>query len=241
MKIIQKATFYLKYPKQFFHRLKGILSGTPMKHMEVEDFVSILPENAVILEAGASRGMDTVKFARLWPHGRIHAFEPEPSTFGILTEETKMFPNVKRHPLALSTETGTASFHVSSRDGVSNATDASSLLKPTSVREVWDTLEFAREIEVRTITLSDFMREERIKHIDFMWLDMQGMEIKCLLASADVLARVDRIYMEVFLKPLYEDAPLYPEVRRAMLSAGFRPVREFLNPIIGDVLFERAG
>jgi FkbM family methyltransferase len=239
MNAITKLLFYCRYPKQFFRRLKHLLPGHPYKHMEVEDFQHILPKQAVVLEAGASRGMDTVKFAALWPEGQIYAFEPEPATFAQLTKETERFPNVKCFPLALSTRSGSAVLNVSVRGDNANATDASSLLEPKEVKKLWDTLDFSNSVEVTTTTISAFMRDHEIRHVDLMWLDMQGMELQCLMASKEDLVKVDRIYMEEFLKPLYELAPLYTETKKAMRSMGFRATREFLNPIAGDVLFER--
>ena len=57
---------------------KGVL---PKKY-----FLKFLPENPVILEAGAHKGKDTVEMAKLWPAGTIHAFEPVPSLFKKLGE-----------------------------------------------------------------------------------------------------------------------------------------------------------
>ena len=141
--------------------------------------------------------------------------------------------------MALAEQTGTASFHVSSRGDNATATDSSSLLKPLDTAKDLFNMSFSSHVTVQTITLADFMHDRGIDHIDLMWLDMQGMEINCLMASKEALGRVDRIYMEVCLQPLYDGAPLYPEARRAMQSVGFFPVREFLNRIQGDVLFER--
>lgn len=237
--LLSKILFYCRYPRQLVRKLACVLSGREDRHMEVGDFLPLLPENPVILEAGASRGMDTVQFASLWPKGEIHAFEPEPATFAVLTRETGAFANVKRFQLALSDQSGTATFHVSSRGDNPEATDSSSLLKPLDIAKDLFRLDFPNQVTVQTLTLADFMRDHGIDHIDLMWLDMQGMEINCLMASREVLHQVDRIYMEVCLRPLYEGAKLYPEVRAIMDSMGFSPAREFLNRIQGDVLFER--
>ena len=239
MDLLTKIRFACRYPKQFVRILAGVLLRSEYKHMAVEDFLPLLPANPVIFEAGASRGMDTVKFARLWPQGQIYAFEPEPATFAELTRTTEAFANVQRFQLALADQTGTASLHVSSRRDDPTATDASSLLKPLDQAHELFNLNFSSQVIVQTITLADFMREHAIEHIDLMWLDMQGMELNCLMASKEALGHVDRIYMEVCLHPLYEGAPLYPEVRDIMGSMGFDPVQEFLKPAQGDVLFER--
>lgn len=240
MKAMHQFSFYVIHPWLLLTKLIGKITGKPDLRMEVEDFLPILPASPVIIEAGASRGMDTVKFAKLWPEGRILAFEPEPKAFSVLSEVTQSFPNVERFAVALSTETGTATFHVSSLGDNANSSDASSLLKPKEATSTFNGLEFTKQIEVATITLSEFVKSHEIEHIDFMWLDMQGMEIKCLLASRDILDRVDRIYMEVFNQPLYEGAPLYSEACAIMRSLGFLPVKTFINPVDGDVLFERS-
>lgn len=236
---ITPILFYCRHPKQFIRKLSDVLLRKQGRHLAVEDFLPLLPNNPVIFEAGASRGMDTAKFARIWPKGEIYAFEPEPATFAVLTRETEVFANVKRFQLALSDQSGCASFHVASRGDNAGVTDASSLLKPLDLTKELFNLDFKTQVTVQTVTLSDFMLNHGINHIDLMWLDMQGMEIHCLMASKDALRMVDRIYMEVCLRPLYEGAPLYPEVRKMMYSVGFEPRWEFLNPLQGDVLFER--
>ena len=57
-----------------------------------------IPADAVIVEAGAHRGFDTVQFARLWPEGTIHAFEPVPEKydpFEVATNTSPLVPRVK--------------------------------------------------------------------------------------------------------------------------------------------------
>jgi precorrin-6B methylase 2 len=53
-----------------------------------------LPPAPVIVEAGAHVGRDTVRMARVWPEGRIHAFEPLPNVFDTLLRNTKGLSNV---------------------------------------------------------------------------------------------------------------------------------------------------
>ena len=65
-----------------------------------------IPTDAVIAEAGAHRGFDTVQFARLWPEGRIHAFEPVPHVYEHLRQNTVSHSNVKAYQLALGDTDG---------------------------------------------------------------------------------------------------------------------------------------
>lgn len=236
-----KTRFYVTHPRQLISTVVAKVMRRPRPQFRLRDLVSVMPNNPTIIEAGASRGMDTVEMAKLWPEAQILAFEPEPTAFETLTAATSQFVNVQRIPAALAASTGTATLHVSSSRDNPDSSDASSLLDPTGVSSLWPKLEFLQAVQVRTLTLEDVFCDYGIERIDFMWLDMQGMEIDCLKASASVMHRVDRVYSEVFLTPLYAGAPLYPEARRVMTKLGFRVAREYLNPVAGDVLFVRRG
>ncbi len=239
MKFQDTFSFYARHPNALWERVRCSLMRRPPRAFQLESLLYRLRESPTIIEAGASRGMDTVRMATAWRTADIFAFEPEPDAFAQLVESTKQLSRVHPIPAALGAHTGTSEFYVSSRGQARDASDASSLKKPTLVRTLWPDLTFERCIEVETVTLSDFMKQRDLDQIDFMWLDMQGMELDCLKASAEVLCRVKYIYMEVLFRPLYEDAPLYPKVRRAMKDFGFQVRQEYLNRVAGDVLFER--
>jgi len=72
-----------------------------------------LPENPVIVEAGAFDGNETVLMSNIWPKGIIHAFEPVPMIFKWLKQNTVNCNNVQYYFYALSNKTGTAKFYLS--------------------------------------------------------------------------------------------------------------------------------
>ena len=41
----------------------------------------LLPNNPIVVEAGAFNGADTKEISQFWPQGTIHAFEPVPEIF----------------------------------------------------------------------------------------------------------------------------------------------------------------
>ena len=47
-----------------------------------------LPEDPIIIEAGAYNGLGTMKMEKFWPQSAIHAFEPVPEIFEMLTRNT---------------------------------------------------------------------------------------------------------------------------------------------------------
>lgn len=82
---------------------------------------SFLPQNPVILEAGAHCGEDTKVLAKKWPEGTVYAFEPCPDYFDILSLTTAHIKNIHIFPYALFSSTGRHQFYMSKTcDGASS-------------------------------------------------------------------------------------------------------------------------
>lgn len=196
---------------------------------------TFLPDNPVILEAGAHKGRDTIKMLKLWSTGTFYCFEPSPEIFTQLTQTLGERTNVHCYPYALARNNGTATFHVSS--GRSDA--ASSLLAPLDYSvDHPDTI--FNDITVQTKTLDSWAQEHGIEKIDFMWLDMQGTELEMLQSGTKILQTVTAICSEVNLTHRYKDAPLYDEYRAWMESQGFYVAYEHLfKTTWGNALFIR--
>jgi 2-O-methyltransferase len=212
-----------------YHRLigKGVI---PKKY-----FRSFLPENPVILEAGAHKGRDTVELAKMWPEGTIHAFEPVPDLFKKLKTNTRKCQNVLCYQLALGDLTGTDKMHIST--GASDG--SSSLLPPKKHLAIFPSVFFDKKIQVSILTLDDWARENNIKSIDFLWLDLQGMELKVLKSGCSILKTVNAIYSEVSSIEGYENQNLYSELQAWLEEQGFHVEREAVENGEGNVFFSR--
>jgi FkbM family methyltransferase len=229
----------LRIIKRLFSNLPLLkVNPPPVSIGEVpKEFIkTFLPENPVIIEAGAHNGTDTIAMAKLWTNSHIYAFEPVRSIFDQLKSRTKSLKNVRCYQLALSDRSGTATFFVSS--GQSDA--SSSLLPPQEHLTEHPNVYFSEQIEISVTTLDKWAEENKIVNVDFLWLDMQGYELATLKASSVILKTVKVIYTEVCLRPLYQGCPLYPEVRDWLESQGFIVAREELAwKDAGNVLFVR--
>jgi hypothetical protein len=75
--------------------------------------------------------------------------------------------------------------------------------------------------------------------VDFLWFDLQGMELAALKGCGDLLSSVSAIHCEVQNFPLYEGAPLYPEVYKWLKQRGFAVAHEAIFRRGGNVLFVR--
>lgn len=216
-------------------RLLGL--GDAKGTISKEQIAKYIPENPIILEAGASDGKDTLAFSTLYPKGKIYAFEPVPNIYGMLKERTKACKNVHTFPIALSDVSGEATMYVSS--GASHG--SSSLLDPKGHIDFHKNVHFKEQIKVKIKTLDEWATENGVERIDFMWLDMQGGEYKALKSGTNILKTVQGIFTEVSLLEMYEGAPLYPEFRAWLEGQGFKvAAEELLWEDMGNVLFVRA-
>lgn len=203
----------------------------------------LISASPIIVEAGAFDGRDTLKLSQQWPDGTIHAFEPVPEIFELLTKNTAAISTINRHPLALSDRTGHATLYVSAKPTAPDKPfQAGSLLKPKE-RLAWSDVVYNKTIEVPTITLDDWTQHNGINRIDFLWLDLQGMELNVLKASPKILSTIRVIYTEVEFIEAYEGQYLYEDVKGWLEKQGFCAVaRDFSDQptwFFGNVLFVR--
>jgi FkbM family methyltransferase len=179
--------------------------------------VPFLPSNPVIIEAGASSGMDLPGLTALWPQGTIHAFEPEPFAYQQLVECAKSFPHVRTWNLALGRDDGVIEMHVS--HGI-HGTTSSSLRAPTLTRAAHPDITFS-QVKVEQRTLSSWAQEHNVDRIDFLALDMQGYEHAALDAARSVVRNVSVVIAEAFLVEMYEGSPTVDELEALLTGEGF--------------------
>ncbi|MCL4360966.1 FkbM family methyltransferase [Candidatus Dependentiae bacterium] len=191
-----------------------------------------LPENPIILEAGAHKGRDTVEMAKLWPQGKIYAFEPVEKLYKKLHENTLNYSNIIISNYALSNKSGQEIFY-----DCLECDAVGSLFEPYEIKIKRPGLNF-KKIYVKTLTLDDWAKEFQIEKIDFAWLDMQGAELKVLKASNNILKSFKLIQIEVNLCERFKYAPAYDEIKSWFRDQGYKILLEdFHHNDWGDVLF----
>lgn len=192
----------------------------------------ILPENPVILEAGAHYAQDTRWMAQVWPKGIIHAFEPTPVNFKRVEEAAQEYTNIKCYIYALDKECGIKLFYQDGDEDKGNQGANSllphNLLKPSS----------NPPIEVDCITIDEWATKEGVDHIDFMWLDIEGNELNALKGSVHILPTVKAIFTEVNLKEFWHGCAKYDTLKSWLEEHNFEEVwSDIRKGWNGNVLF----
>jgi len=179
-----------------------------------------LPDNPIIIDAGAYDGADSIDFANMFPNGIIYAFEPVSNIYNQLVENTKNYKNIKTYKLALSDTTVNKKIYVSSGYSV----QSSSLLKPKNHLQMFPDCKFESEEVVKTTTINKFCADNKINRIDFMWLDLQGNETKVIKKADKILHTTKAIFAEYSLVEFYEGVLLYDDFKKFMKELGFKEV-----------------
>jgi FkbM family methyltransferase len=199
--------------------------------------VNNLKDDCIVIEAGTAGGSDTLFFSNYFINGKIYGFEPIPHLFNDTLKNTSGKLNVEIYNLALSNKTEKSKIYFSDRFG--HVAVSSSLLKPKDHLQVHPEISFKEEIDIECINLDDFYESNNLNIIDFMWLDMQGLEPIVLKSSPNCLRNTKFIYSEVSLIETYEGVMLYPEFKEFMIKNNFEIVFEDLPWVdMGNVLFQ---
>ena len=121
----------------------------------------------VILDCGANIGMATIFFKWLYPKSIVYAFEPDPKTFQLLKKniEANKLTDVHLYNAALGEKDGTIDFYT-------NELNPGSLIMSTNSERLK-----GQKIEVKMLSLADFITKEQLATIDFMKMDIEGAEI----------------------------------------------------------------
>jgi FkbM family methyltransferase len=140
-----------------------------------------------ILDCGAHIGLSVLYFKRRFPRARITAFEPNPDTFALLVRNVhgNGFTDVELVNAAVAEQAGVIGFHIA-RDPCSwHWGDA-------AVKNLWFSEDSWQTIHVPAVSLAAYL----VEPIDYLKLDIEGLETRVLTACASVLPFVQRMIVE---------------------------------------------
>ena len=140
-----------------------------------------------ILDCGSHIGLSVAWFKQRFPKARITAFEPDPQNFELLQANVAAngFEGVELLNVALAPERGTARFY-----GQFKADEPMS--SSHSLKEDWGTQRTKSWILVQTVPLADYITGP----VDYLKLDIEGMELEVLRSIASRLPLVKALGLE---------------------------------------------
>jgi FkbM family methyltransferase len=144
----------------------------------------------VIFDVGANLGFYTTLLADLaGPAGRVHSFEPDPLSFGILKRRTIQCANIVANQTAVGDHSGHITLFCNRSNRADNRVHA-------SLGE-----ETAEAVEVPLTTLDAYCEAAGIDRIDAVKMDIQGAEVAALRGFRRTLSRTRPQWLLIEFSP----------------------------------------
>jgi len=155
--------------------LKGLGVGNCGSYSGEEWLANFLNKNydiKVIFDVGANIGEYAAMFVD--KNKEIYCFEPHPYTFQRLNDFVLAHKNIKAFNVGLSDKDGKNILydHIN-RSGTTNASLYKEIITDLRNKEV-------EEFEIKLMTLDSFVKENEIKRLDMIKIDVEGNEMRVL-------------------------------------------------------------
>lgn len=141
-----------------------------------------------IFDVGANKGEWSQLVSKMNPSCVIYAFEIVPSTFKELLQSTKDLGNVKQINHGLSSQEGIITISL----GHDSSTATGCKIEGMQFHNEY----YDQEIQCKVRKASDYMREQGLECIDFIKIDVEGMDLQVIKGFDDQLRNVRIIQFE---------------------------------------------
>lgn len=206
----------------------GIVSAAIIKYgcwepYETELLRNLATPGALVVDAGANIGWTTLALAQqVGPDGRVHAFEPVPHNYAILSQNiaTNHFQDrVLCHNLALGAELGQLTIHLDGANAGGHSIHAGAVQK------------VAGSVTVDVVPL-DQMLTARAQPVRLIKMDTQGAEAS-IIAGAHKLLQEDHpiIVMEWWPFAMAQSGTRPEEMATTLAELGYQPAELRNSPI----------
>ncbi len=187
IKEIIKQLAVVFFPKRFKNHLYKFCNNLSWKHLPDEEAELLLmpfflSKDSIFFDIGANTGIYTFNAEKFILPQKIYAFEPIPELHFRLK---RMFTKSNIYKLALSDSIGVHNFKIPT---IGKDEYKSRGKLNTEYVERGETK--SRTIEVRTSTLDNFVNENKIPHIDFIKIDVEGHELRVIAGGKEALKRL---------------------------------------------------
>ena len=206
-------------------------------HPYVKKMLAALGEPLIYVDVGARNGM--FEMASIAPYVKAYGFEANPEEYEKLqTQNTDVshlgvsaprYVETRYAPYAVSNVNGRQDLYVTCGAG------ACGILEPNleRLREItWRSRKYAtsfgdevfqvkKVVPVEVRTLSSFAEQNKINRIDFLKIDVEGVEYEVLEGAGDLLARTGVIKAEVCFIPFRKNQKMFSHIDLLLRSYGF--------------------
>jgi FkbM family methyltransferase len=181
-------------------------------------------ECLVIFDVGANNGSSIDRFQKLFKnHLNIHSFEPSKRMFVELQKQFSEDDRITLVNMGVGDKPGELVFndHITS-SGSSSFIGTVQGLKFAQRRKINE--ETTDRYSVKIDSLDHYCKVNQVKHINFLKIDVQGLEDLVILGCKELLEDnlIDIIELEVIVAQVYNKRTSFYDVEKGLVDYGYR-------------------
>jgi len=190
-------------------------------------YKKVLPTNPTIFDVGANKGQSADFFLSIRPSARITSFEPNPNLFQFLKQKYQGVKNMTLVNKGASNAKQVLTFYINKLDLTSSFEplnlDSKYLAKKAQVMGVKPSEIISEVLEIEAISLSDYIQEQAIEHIDLLKIDTEGHELKCLKGLFPLSScQIARIQIENHQDDMYQTLDSFDSIQALLVANGYQ-------------------
>ena len=151
-----------------------------LKVLERKVFSKIDCANSSCLDIGANIGNHSVFFANFFSN--IYSFEPYPDSYYLLKFNSKNFNNIKTFNFGASDIDENQYMYIATNTTMSRNTLFSDRVEPKKIDQI-----HPKKIKVELKNLDNLLKENKVKKISFIKIDIEGYEYKALIGLKNTI------------------------------------------------------
>ncbi len=175
-------------------------------------FFSIENEFPLIIDCGANIGVSVLEWKYRWPTAKIICFEPDPFAFKLLEANINKndLPGVTAIRAAISDQAGHSPLYGELHPGADG--------RGNSLRPEWGQRQGTLKTDVPCVKLANYLKDQQV---DFLKIDIEGMEEAVLKDASPNLGNVQAAYIEVHGNNLLTKDNACSRIETILIEAGF--------------------
>ena len=170
-----------------------------------------------VYDVGANIGEFAKACSIVLLSAEVTCFEPVPATYEVLSRACKKIPQVTVECLAIGERAEMTRMYTSAF----SHTD-SILAAGKDLLGGWENARANNYVDVKVVTLDEYVPkgDGSLKDV-FLKIDVQGYELFVLKGAENILKQCRCVQVEVSIREMYENAPIFPEVWQFLRKRGF--------------------
>jgi len=211
-KLLKLVAIFISFDRFWYCALFRYRVAPAIEHIALLRTLDV----SFVIDIGANRGQFCLAALQAFPDARVVCFEPLESAYRVLSKVLYCRDGVTLHNLAIGNVEAQMVMQISEKE------DSSSLLEISDLQnEIFPGTARSDSTTVVVSRLSKYLADNSLAQDVFIKIDVQGYELEVLRGAAEVLDRIQYIYVECSFLELYKNQAVASDIIDYLANYGF--------------------